>query len=101
MLPAASFGLIGAGSECRPWGPRAAVERSPVDVGALNSTGGATIAELRGRLAAAGIAVSRSALGRFLIAAGLTRKKRLSTPPSRTGRTSPPPGAPGACGSPS
>ena len=49
-----------------------------------------TIAELRSRLAAAGIAVSRSALGRFLIAAGLTRKKRPSTPPSRTGRTSPP-----------
>jgi transposase len=54
-----------------------------------------TIAELRSRLAPAGIAVSRSALGRFLIAAGLTRKKRRSTPPSRTGRTSPPPGAPG------
>jgi transposase len=60
-----------------------------------------TIAELRGRLAAAGIAVSRSALGRFLIAAGLTRKKRPSTPPSRTGRMSPLPGAPGARGSPS
>ena len=60
-----------------------------------------TIAELRSRLAAAGIAVSRSALGRFLIAAGLTRKKRPSTPPSRTGRTSLPPGAPGARGSPS
>jgi transposase len=55
-----------------------------------------TIAELRSRLAAVGVAVSRSALGRFLIAAGLTRKKRRSTPPSRTGRTSPPPGAPGA-----
>lgn len=60
-----------------------------------------TIGELRGRLAAAGIAVSRSALGRFLIATGLTRKKRLNTPPSRTGRTSPPPAAPGARGSPS
>jgi transposase len=60
-----------------------------------------TIGELRGRLAAAGIAVSRSALGRFLIAAGLTRKKRPSTPPSRIGRTSPPPAAPGARGSPS
>jgi transposase len=58
-----------------------------------------TIAELRSRLAAAGIAVSRSALGRFLLAAGLTRKKRPSTPPSRTGPTSPPPGAPGARGS--
>jgi transposase len=34
-----------------------------------------TIAELRQRLAADGIAVSRSGLGHFLIAAGLTRKK--------------------------
>ena len=59
-----------------------------------------TIAELRGRLAAQGITTSRSALGRFLLAAGLTRKKRPSTPPSRIGRTSPPPGAPGARGSP-
>jgi transposase len=59
-----------------------------------------TIAELRSRLAATGMAVSRSALGRFLIAAGLTRKKRPSTPPSRTARTSPPAGAPGANGSP-
>jgi transposase len=53
-----------------------------------------TIAELRSRLAAAEIAVSRSALVRFLAACGLTRK--LNTPPSRTGRTSPPPSAPGA-----
>jgi transposase len=58
-----------------------------------------TIAELRSRLAAAGIAASRSALGRFLIATGLTRKKRPSTPPSRTGPTSRPQGAPGAGGS--
>jgi hypothetical protein len=55
-----------------------------------------TIAELRSRLAAAGIAVSRSALGRFLIAAGLTRTKRVSTPPRRTAPMSPPRGAPGA-----
>jgi transposase len=55
-----------------------------------------TIAELRSRLAAAGVAVSRSALGRFLIAAGLTRKKRRSTPPSRTTPMSPPRAAPGA-----
>jgi transposase len=55
-----------------------------------------TITELRSRLAAAGIAVSRSALGRFLIAAGLTRKKRRSTPPSRTAPMSPLRGAPGA-----
>jgi transposase len=55
-----------------------------------------TIAELRSRLAAEGIAVSRSSVGRFLVAAGLTRKKRRSMPPSRTARTSPPRGAPGA-----
>jgi transposase len=55
-----------------------------------------TIAELRHRLADEGIATSRSGIGRFLIAAGLTRKKRPSTPPSRTARTSPRPGPPGA-----
>jgi transposase len=55
-----------------------------------------TIAELQHRLAADGIAVSRSGLGRFLIAAGLTRKKRPGTPPSRTARMSPPRGSPGA-----
>jgi len=58
-----------------------------------------TITELRSRLAAEGIAASRSGIGRFLAAARLTRKKRRSTPPSRTGRTSPRPGAPGARGS--
>src|ERR671911_1397281 len=55
-----------------------------------------TIAELCSRLADDGIAVSRSGVGRFLIAAGLTRKKRPSTPPSRTARMSPPRGSPGA-----
>jgi transposase len=49
-----------------------------------------TIAEVRDRLAAAGITASRSAIGRFLAAAGLTRKKRRSTPPSRTAPMSPP-----------
>jgi transposase len=55
-----------------------------------------TIAELKTRLAAAGIAVSPSAISRFLKACGLTRKKRPRTPPSRSARTSPPRGAPGA-----
>jgi transposase len=55
-----------------------------------------TIAELRHRLANEGIATSRSGIGRFLTAAGLTRKERPSTPPSRTARTSPRPGPPGA-----
>ena len=58
-----------------------------------------TIAELRTRLAAEGIATSRSGIGRFLAAAGLTRKKRPSTPPSRTARMSPRPGPPGVPGS--
>jgi transposase len=58
-----------------------------------------TIGELRRQLSAEGIATSRSALGRFLMACGLTRKKRPGTPPSRTARTSPRPGAPGASGS--
>jgi transposase len=58
-----------------------------------------TIAELRTRLAAAGIEVSPAAISRFLAAAGLTRKKRPGMPPSRTARTSPPPAAPGVSGS--
>ena len=48
-----------------------------------------TIAELRNRLAAEAIDVSPAAISRFLTAEGLTRKKRRSTRPSRTGRTSP------------
>lgn len=58
-----------------------------------------TIAELHTRLAAEGIQVSRSGIGRFLAAKGLTRKKRPSTPPSRTARTSPRRDSPGARGS--
>jgi transposase len=48
-----------------------------------------TIEELRRRLAAEGVQTSRSALGRWLRANGLTRKKRASTPPSRIAPTSP------------
>jgi putative transposase len=55
-----------------------------------------TIAELRSRLAAEAIHVSPAAISRFLTAAGLTRKKRRSTRPSGSGRTSPPPGRSGA-----
>ena len=62
----------------------------------LAATPDITIAELKTRLAADGIEVSPSAISRFLKACGLTRKKRPRTPPSRTARTSPPPGAPGA-----
>lgn len=56
----------------------------------------ATIDELWAALKGAGIAVGRSAVGRFLLALGLTHKKRHSMPPSRRGRTWPrraPPGA--------
>jgi len=62
----------------------------------LVATPDLTIAELRTRLAADGIAVSPSAISRFLKACGLTRKKRPRTPPSRTAPMSPPRGAPGA-----
>jgi transposase len=62
----------------------------------LAATPDLTIAELRTRLAADGIAVSPAAISRFLKACGLTRKKRPRTPPSRTAPMSPPPGVPGA-----
>ncbi len=62
----------------------------------LAATPDSTIAELKTGLAAEGIAVSPSAISRFLKACGLTRKKRPPTPPSRTAPMSPPPGAPGA-----
>ena len=55
-----------------------------------------TIEELRIHLAGGGVQTSRSALGRFLLVHGLTRKKRPSTPPNRNGQTLPrraPPGA--------
>lgn len=53
------------------------------------------IEDLRTILTAQGIAASRSALGRILLSLGLTRKKRRSMPPSRTGPTSPPQDGPG------
>ena len=62
----------------------------------LAATPDSTIAELNTRLAAAGIVVSPAAISRFLTACGLTRKERPRTPPSRSARTSPPRGAPGA-----
>jgi transposase len=62
----------------------------------LAATPDLTIAELQSQLAAEGIAVSRSSIGRFLVAAGLTRKKNRGMPPSRTARTSLRRGSPGA-----
>jgi len=47
-----------------------------------------TLVELCERLAARGIATSKSALSRFFHRRGITRKKRPGTPSSRTVRTS-------------
>lgn len=47
-----------------------------------------TIDELRRQLADEGIPISRSPLGRCLLALKLTRKKRPGTPPSKSARTS-------------
>jgi transposase len=58
-----------------------------------------TLEELRQALGREGVTVSCSAVDRYLTARGLTRKKRLAMPPSRSARTSPPRGQPGASGS--
>ncbi len=55
-----------------------------------------TIEELREQLAAEGIPISRSPLGRCLLALGLARKKRPVTPPNRPVRTWRPRATPGA-----
>jgi putative transposase len=65
----------------------------------LAATPDITIAELKSSLAAEGVAVSPSAISRFLKACGLTRKKRPRTLRSRRAPMSPPRGAPGARGS--
>ena len=54
-----------------------------------------TLEELQARLSTAGIAVAISSIWRFLDSLGLTLKKRRSTPPSRSGRTSLPRGSSG------
>ncbi len=59
-----------------------------------------TIDEPRAVLAAEGIEAKRSTLGDFLLAQGLSRKKRPPTPPSRSARTSPRHAPPGATSSP-
>lgn len=60
-----------------------------------------TLEELRRALAGEGVAVSLSAVDRYLKARGLTRKKRQAMPPSRSGRMLPPRGQPGANARPS
>ena len=59
-----------------------------------------TLDELRAVLATEGIEAKRSTLGDFLLAQGLSRKKRPPTPPSRSARTSPRHAPPGATSSP-
>ena len=54
-----------------------------------------TLEELREALARQGITVGRTSVWRFLRAQGLTLKKRLSMPQSRTGRMSPKRARPG------
>lgn len=58
-----------------------------------------TLEERRLRLATDGIVISCSALCRFLKAEGLTRKRRRSTQPSRSGRTLPRHAQPGVSSS--
>ena len=55
-----------------------------------------TLDELLDRLVGRGVIVGRTSVHRYLSAIGLTRKKRRSMPPSRTGQTSRPRGRPGA-----
>jgi transposase len=55
-----------------------------------------TLDELLDRLVGRGIVVGRTSVHRYLSAIGLTRKKRRSMLPSKTGRTSRPRGRRGA-----
>jgi transposase len=55
-----------------------------------------TLDELLDRLVAGGVVVGRTSIHRYLSAIGLTRKKRRSMPPSKTGLTSRPHEQPGA-----
>jgi transposase len=55
-----------------------------------------TLDELHARLLAAHVRVGRTSIYRFLKSLGLTRKKRRSTPASRSGRTWPRPARSGA-----
>jgi transposase len=55
-----------------------------------------TLDELLDRLVARGVVVGRTSVHRYLSAIGLTRKKRRSMPPSKTGPTSRPHEWPGA-----
>ena len=57
-----------------------------------------TLEELRHGLKEEGVVISRSSIDRYLRARGVTRKKRLRTPPSRSALTSPLPVSPGARG---
>jgi transposase len=58
-----------------------------------------TLDELWDRLAKHGVVVGRTSVHRYVSALGLTRKKRHSTPPSKTAPTSRPRGRHGATSS--
>ena len=63
-------------------------ERRAEIMSALEEEGDQTLEDLRARLVAQGVATSTSALSRFFHRHGITRKQRLGTRSSRTGRTS-------------
>jgi len=58
-----------------------------VVIAALAEERDQSLEELRSRLASRGVATSTSALSRFFVRHGLTRKKRPAMPPNRTGPT--------------
>ena len=57
-------------------------------LGMLEKTPDITIQELRRNLAAVGLAFGYGTIQRFLLRHDMTRKKRLLTPPNKTGPTS-------------
>ena len=88
-------GTVAAGADLKEHDPTAGVVREggedrswhePADIEA--SRAGAARPSLRARLAKDGIGVAISTLWRFFKRRGITRKKRLHMPPSRTARTS-------------
>lgn len=70
------------------WKDYALAEHEKVVLALVRVTADMTLDELRDALAEKEIHVGRSAIRRFLLARGLTLKKRRSTPPSKRGRTS-------------
>ena len=73
------------------WKEHALAEHEDLVRAVLVAAPDLTLDELREALARKGIHIGRSSVRRFLVARGLTLKKRRSTPPSRPVPTSPPP----------